>query len=712
MSLPITISVAEGGVRNTRCELREFESFAELVATWKRPARIESIQEKETLPYFVGGVLTGKRRDEKVESRTLLTLDVEAKDEDSQPPAPEKVFTALKASGLAGWIYTTASHCVDAPRYRIVVPLAEPIAGEGKASDLKAATRRAAELFGVQEWCQPESWVLSQPMYVPAQLVGAAPPYSKVTSGTAFAITRDGSRESLGQARAEIVLADIPDRRIDPVLHALKAAGLYLGEDKRHAGKHFFRCPHAHEHGTSNDTQTAYWEAHFNGKPKPAVHCLDTALDEVGKRHLTYRGLVSWLRNEGHLAKTEEDEDTAEVFEEPESFMANSAVGGMLDTDAEPLEFAIAGFAPLGMVTVLAGPGGVSKSSLALRLLLAASTGCPFGPFRVKQPMRCLYVSYEDDRRTFHSRLRSMYDALADSVEGVLYDIEQIRRNVHIAAVAEDAESWVLMRKAERYGTPTATERTSWLAKILRRFRIRLLVLDPAAFTHRLEENDPSEMAAYMQMLGALAGQADCAIVLLHHMQKAAAWMALDDVNQGSLRGASSLADNARSVAVMMSVSKKDASKFGLPDTDETVSTYAVLKHVKHNHSASLGVHVFQRCGALLVPRPEVRRLPDHEVDELRASAQALRRANKRDVRALKAVEYLLAYDNEPRGTNQIRMDVFGGDSQTSTILKHGENAGWLENLGTGQRHEWAATVDGKEAVRVSSGKPSKQPSR
>ncbi len=272
--------------------------------------------------------------------------------------------------------------------------------------------------------------------------------------------------------------------------------------------------------------------------------------------------------------------------------------------------------------------------------------------------MRCMYLSYEDDSQTFHIRLRAMYDALNESADGLLYDMELVRENLRIRAVADDAARWVLMRKQGHNGTPEATERMQWLADLLHNNRVRLLVIDPVAYVHLLEENDAGEMKVLQQALNGVAQYAQCAILALHHMQKAALWASIDDINQGSLRGASSIADNARSVGVMVSMPQKDAPNYGLPANHDTVSRYAVFKHVKHNFSGSLGVHVFERRGPLLMPT-EFRPLAPEERQLLKQERTEASREMKLDIKRQELLEYLA--DRPAQSAAQIEKGFFRG---------------------------------------------------
>lgn len=644
-------TVPQGGVHRTTGKMRTYPTFADFVQDWEDPTPLQdnTPESKKRLPYFVGGVVEGKRHDSNVRERTLLTLDIEApKGSKAVPPQPKEVQDTLDALGLEGWVYTTASHTKASPRYRVVLPLKKPIA----PSELQAATVQAAAVLGVEQCCAPESWVASQPMYLPAK-VGKATPLSLRTSGKPFAASSKPTKDAP---------ADIPDAPLDPVLRALQRAGLYLHADANHRGKHYIRCPWADEHGTVNDTQTVYFEAHHDGNPKPAVKCLDTEPDEDGVPHLTYRSLVNWLRDEGHLPATEENADTEAELEDPDAFWESTAIGHMLDTEPKPLEFAIDKLAPLGKVTVLAGPGGVSKSSLALRLLVAAATGSTFGPFAAPKAIRCMYLSYEDDAQTFHQRLKVMHADMDSSVDGLLYDMGLVRKNLRIAPIADHPARWTLMRKDGH--TPQATERLRWLANLLKTQRVRLLVIDPLAYTHHLEESSPGEIAQFMQTLGRVAAEAQCAILLLHHMHKTAMWATLDEIHQGSLRGASSFADNARSVAVLVSLTQKDAPTFGLPATHDVATRYAVFKHVKHNFSASLGMHVFERHG-LLLRTTALAPLAPEELAQAKAQQQAADRELRREVTAQKLLSYLHQQPGHEARASLITNHVFSRNGDT-----------------------------------------------
>jgi hypothetical protein len=623
---------------------------------------------KMSLPYFVGAVMDPpQRRDDNVTHRTLITLDIEQTEHTPNvPPAPADIAEKLRDLGGEGWVYTSISHTPEQPRYRVVLPLGRFIEGSAATATLKATTHHAAKKLGIDEWLDDKSWTLSQPMYMPAKLEDSEFKQWYV-KGKAWA----PQKPTTAKERKAGTPADIPDERPDFILQAIKQAGIYLRENPAHKGMHFITCPFVELHTTTNETKTAYYEAHFDGNPRPAVKCMGTGPDEHGHAHLTYASLVRWLKDNGHL--TQDQQTQAGVMDDFDTFDNKADISTLLDAPHVEREWAIERFAPVGKVTVLGGPGGVSKSMLMLHILVHAAMGQAWCGFQPRIPLRSLFVSYEDDSNDLRGRLLAITGALAEADNGtfdMLHDVNgTVRKNLFMYSADDETTAWLLLTKPERFGPPERSPRVQWLVDWLKSRNMRALVLDPAVYTHQLEENDIADMATYMQTLGYIAKHAHCAVIVLHHMNKAGSWAQLDDINQGSLRGASSFADNARSVVAMVSMPVKDAPAYGLPADHETSSKYVVCKHVKNNYSAPMPLQIFERQGRLLIPRPDITKLDSTQIVEARENIkqeETLKRIRAWSARVLQ----VLADHDGPVSQNQVSAQLNSKPALMKQVLE------------------------------------------
>ena len=88
---------------------------------------------------FVGGVLKadGNRKNDNLECRTLLTIDV-----DEATALPEKPNPRL-----AMIVHSTHSHTTEKPRYRVIVPLSRPC----EPLEYSAVAHKMAEGIGLDE---------------------------------------------------------------------------------------------------------------------------------------------------------------------------------------------------------------------------------------------------------------------------------------------------------------------------------------------------------------------------------------------------------------------------------------------------------------------------------------------------------------------------------------------------------------------------------
>jgi hypothetical protein len=106
--------------------------------------------DKDGVALICGLFAPGETRSSKtVLERELIALDVEQNKETGEvPPDPESVTHYLMAKRLAAVIWTTHSHTIELPRYRILLPLSAPlnVAQAGRALDKMYSAVTAANL--------------------------------------------------------------------------------------------------------------------------------------------------------------------------------------------------------------------------------------------------------------------------------------------------------------------------------------------------------------------------------------------------------------------------------------------------------------------------------------------------------------------------------------------------------------------------------------
>ena len=109
---------------------------------------------------FVGGKLKGNlRRSEAIESRSLITLDLDnlAYEDDT------KIIKTLNGLGCAYVVYSTRKHQTTKPRIRVIFPLAEDVS----ADEYEPIARKVASFIGLR-YCDPTTFQAVRLMYWPS----------------------------------------------------------------------------------------------------------------------------------------------------------------------------------------------------------------------------------------------------------------------------------------------------------------------------------------------------------------------------------------------------------------------------------------------------------------------------------------------------------------------------------------------------------------
>lgn len=216
----------------------------------------------------------------------------------------------------------------------------------------------------------------------------------------------------------------------------------------------------------------------------------------------------------------------------------------------------------LGSVGALVGPGGSSKTTLAIQIAVARALGLPVahGLFpALDAPLRVAIFSAEDPKDVLCDRLRTIVPAelgidrqfdllthadIIDRIEG--------RLRVHSLA-GQDVR--IVRGKA-----PTPVLRQI----IASTTDCDLVILETVSRLHDGDENAAADMSALVSAAERLAKETGAAVLLIHHSSKAADYNSRGD-SQHAARGSSAFVDNVRWVGNLFALGEDEAARLGVP---------------------------------------------------------------------------------------------------------------------------------------------------
>lgn len=200
---------------------------------------------------------------------------------------------------------------------------------------------------------------------------------------------------------------------------------------------------------------------------------------------------------------------------------------------ARPLPARSLVFGPMlerGLVTVLGAAPGIGKSTLTAAISSSVAMGRSFAGFEVPEAGAVWHMNAEDSPAETQRRFAAFakYNGIAPAELGNLY-------------VLGYNQKLRLMNKLS--GTPQPSDVGIALRNSLLQARPSLVVLDPLALLHDLDENSNADMSATLEFASDLAQEVHCAVLVVHHARKDSKGQNMD-----VLRGASAIACSARSV--------------------------------------------------------------------------------------------------------------------------------------------------------------------
>lgn len=250
----------------------------------------------------------------------------------------------------------------------------------------------------------------------------------------------------------------------------------------------------------------------------------------------------------------------------------------------EPRQWVLGKRYLIGKVTVTIAPPGVGKSTLTIHEALAVATGQPWAGSEVLEQGAVWIYNNEDDLDELDRRIIAAAKAMdidPSSLEGRVFRSSGETRPL---IVARDMPTGVVR-------TPDVDACVETIQKL----KIKLMVVDPFAETHEVDENDNGAIKKVAMMYREIAQRAGCAISLVHHTRKTPAGSQDSHIgNMDSGRGAGALNGVARIVHTVFGMTEKDADRYG--KSEEERHRFIRLDDAKSNLSmATFQASWFQR---------------------------------------------------------------------------------------------------------------------
>ncbi len=252
------------------------------------------------------------------------------------------------------------------------------------------------------------------------------------------------------------------------------------------------------------------------------------------------------------------------------------------DEEPPPLNWVVPRWIPRGTVGMLASPGGLGKSFLALQLAieLATASFVHKKPFEIIEPCKVLYLNIEDPENEIQRRF---YNIVQHKRYGTV-DIDLMRKNLFIFPAVGLVGA---MMELDEHKNPTETIFAGILRNTVKAMKPKLVILDTKSRLFGLTENDSGHNSAWMRIFEQMAREFDTTYLILHHLNKEGRGQKLVDVN--AVRGGSSQTDDARYILALNPI-EDPTQKIGTPKKE-----YVQLSSIKSNYGKAPEPLVFER---------------------------------------------------------------------------------------------------------------------
>lgn len=219
-----------------------------------------------------------------------------------------------------------------------------------------------------------------------------------------------------------------------------------------------------------------------------------------------------------------------------------------------PREFLYGKHSIRGFMSATASSGGIGKTTLILSESLSIATGRSLLGVPVHERSAVWYIGLEDPIEEYERRMAAII--LRHSIDG-----EEELNGMFFLDSGRD-QNFVVATEARAGVTIVRPVVDSLIAEI-RSNKISKLIVDPFVAAHKVSENDNAKIGEVARVFSEIAHATDCSVELIHHFRKAAPGV---EATADDMRGAKALADHARSVRVLSTMSAAEAERMDILD--------------------------------------------------------------------------------------------------------------------------------------------------
>ena len=250
-----------------------------------------------------------------------------------------------------------------------------------------------------------------------------------------------------------------------------------------------------------------------------------------------------------------------------------------------PREWLFGRHAIRGFVSVTGAQGGLGKTALLIAEGIALASGRDLLTDHMRQQVNVWYVGLEDPLEEYERRVAATmlkHEVGASAIEGSLF-------------VDSGRDQSFVIASEEKGGVVVAEPIVEAIVAEIKSKGIGYLIVDPFIASHRVEESANSKVEVVARQWARIAQRTGIAVELVHHLRKGNGSNASAEPSADELRGASALVNAARSVRILVGMTKDEAEK---ADVEERWRYFAV-RNVKANLAPRSDAATWRRLASI-----------------------------------------------------------------------------------------------------------------